>query len=123
MSRELDIEVAEKVMGEVPCDKWNYINLSSGGGPAMMNEGCQHNGKCYPRIEGPCKYSDNISAAMEVVEKLESLGFDIAMWRRYGSTFWEVEFNSGKTNGEADARTLPEAICRAALASITTEKE
>jgi hypothetical protein len=54
----MDILIAERVLGQVPCDKWRYFH-----GDRMVNTECEH--ECYPRGR-PCEYSTRISAAWQV---------------------------------------------------------
>ena len=73
-NKELDILVAEKVLGIVPCDQWYHSNMGAAGGPVLIHRGeCGHK-KCYPphllkegRRFGWC-YSTDIRDAWEVVE-------------------------------------------------------
>ena len=43
---ELDRHVSEKVMGLVPCDNWEPINLGAESGPAMLKK-CHLHHNCY----------------------------------------------------------------------------
>lgn len=92
-NRELDAEVAEKVMGLGP----------------------------YPPLRA-C-YSSDIAAAMEVVEKMcKRLAVDIESQnspKEWVVKFWE----HGDIQGESRRETLPEAICRAALDAIANVQD
>lgn len=77
--RELDAEVADKVMGQVACDGWKLVNLGSAGGPAMMTtDACPHERRahqCYPSGDGwpgqgAPHYSTDIAAAWTVADHL-----------------------------------------------------
>jgi hypothetical protein len=90
--RELDVLVAERVMGLVPCDGWRRINLGSAGGPAMMQvrdvpfynpedlPACTHAyGECFPIDtgypgSGPAKYSTDDNAARLMRDRIAELG-------------------------------------------------
>lgn len=108
---ELDILIAEKVMG------WRL------GEPHYVYEKDMHGGSTEQSWEGPglprkdgtkplnfgFNPSTSISAAWEVVEKLyPQQGFAL-VW--YGLRFWEATF----ALGAAEAATAPVAICRAAM--------
>src|SRR5512147_2790096 len=95
MSRELDAEVAEKVMGIRkifrPCDiksasesyfgsPTDYVYIPSGKPPRTH----MIDAKLVPH------YSTNISAAMEVVEKMQEAGYDVEMLAH--SQWWWVVF-------------------------------
>lgn len=74
---------------------------------------------------GMPRYTSDISDAFQVVEKMREKGFGIQIVStRIGLTGYRVEFgfNAGF---EAEADTLPEAICLAALTAIglTIERE
>jgi Phage ABA sandwich domain len=93
--REMDVLVAEKVMGIRSCT-------------------CCHGATC-PTHDCP-RYSINIAAAWEVVEK--SGGKFIALRRRADNRGWTVIMRKDDISDlteEASADTAPLAICRAAL--------
>src|SRR5687767_4091223 len=88
--RELDALVANRVMRQVPCDAWDWINFGSAGGPALIAR-CNHQrGQCYPTKEGgsisgqfggPARYSTDIRAAFDAANAvLDRLGDDY-FWR------------------------------------------
>lgn len=123
--RALDKEVAERVMGQVACDGWAYMNFGSAGGPALQKT-CGHKStECYPNkqiaaafgsYDGVPPYSRKIDAAFKVVGKMRSDHWSFA------STMYENELpyasfcrGTATSSKNAEAPTLPEAICRAAL--------
>jgi hypothetical protein len=125
----IDTEVAEKVMGLVPCAEWTPTNFGSAGGPAVTKR-CKHpDGACYPTIENPgifgiaggCpRYSTKVAAAWEVVEKMTSTHYTFAL-----SVFWKNRHPAEAMFGSEwgwdvtlSAETVPLAICRAALAAV-----
>lgn len=126
--RELSEAVALRVMGEVPCEKWRSINFGRGGGAAMMNEGCEHNGKCFPAETGPSPYAEKTEAAFQVQDRIAELGLQndyIAhLWEAVGATrnginFWTAD------NFKAFwlcVHATPEQRCRAALACLNGSK-
>jgi hypothetical protein len=106
MSRELDREVAEKVMGltidPLVESEWTYCFWSDG--------------KRLPL------YSSNIAAAWLVVEKMRERGcyfrYDDSNgpWALFGVEVWTRFWT-------AEADTAPEAICRAALSAVKAKEE
>lgn len=135
--RELDKRVAHEVMGLVPCDSWRRTNLGSAGGPVLMRDGgCEHGdgSSCYPRLEiasihGPIggvpRYSTRINLAMKVVEKMRERDWRVSIMNNAGAEKsdleWSVDFARGRIVNRM-AATLPEAICRAALAAMENNK-
>ena len=131
--RELDVLVAEKVMGLIPCDKWRatyggYGMAITMQGALHVNDGCEHDGRCYP-IGHPSCYSTNIAAAWEVVEKLNKMQlgwFSLEQFGARGQEEWTAMIWTGGED-EADcfaghAETVPPAICHAALKAIQNER-
>jgi hypothetical protein len=106
--RALDALVAEKVMG------WSEIVDGWGLRPIEQR---QH-GRESIKERVPL-YSLNIASAMEVVERMRKQGWSFACTLYEGklpyASFCRGTAASSK-NAEADS--LPEAICRAALAAI-----
>lgn len=126
--RELDYAVAECVMG------WRWwrttLRYSTEVRRALMPAGLQNEewqladgteeifaGEHSPFVP---HYSTDIAAAMEAVEKLlHRVGVDIESWETPAFTGWQVKlWANGDIAGEAQAASLPEAICRAALALV-----
>ena|SRR5687767_4826556 len=117
--RELEKEVAERVMGQVACDKWQHINFGSGGGPAMINEGCDHDGQCFPAETGPSHYSESIEAAMQVVEHFQKRGYMVSVNASSEGGWWCCTYPpDGPFIESPHEATAALAICRAALAAI-----
>jgi len=110
MSRELDAEVAEKVMGNAEY-KRVLLNFDKDGKKIYSK----------PVYMGP-EYSTDISAAWEVVEKL---GVDSFHLSQHTTTPWECSFSTGVDQlherfvySRAEGKTAPEAICNAALKTL-----
>ena len=109
MSRKLDARVAEKVMGlkPEPYDESEVLYLHD-------NIGCPY--------EIP-NYSTDMNAAMEVIAKLTSM--EASIQECTYSKIWSVDFE-GKVEGRshwegkgtADHKSLPTAICLAALRAV-----
>jgi hypothetical protein len=110
---QIDILVAEKVMGLVPCDNWYLREVTSIGGIYVReNDSCGHVNGCYP-AQNPAKYSTNNSAAGQVVEKLHELGYNMELYRAgHKNSEWSVSIGS-LTSVETESFSL--AVCRAAL--------
>ena len=72
---DLDRLVAEKVLGLVPCDGWEPVNLGSAGGPALMKT-CQHtpdschSTKDHYQVSGLPRFSTELAPAWRVWEYL-----------------------------------------------------
>ena len=90
--RELDAEIAEKVMGFPPIATRYTL-----GGVDFVDKAVRH-------------YSADIAAAWLVVDHLRLRGFEL----RYGDDLWVCRFGSAK----AEAASAPLAICLAALQAI-----
>lgn len=116
-NRCLDAWVAEKVMGLKPCTAWSLFHWSMSGGEYIHHpESCSYNNKCYPAEQCP-HYSNDISAAWEVVEKIGScfidhtapeMGIDVEFFKNIGNADRNI----------ATADTAPLAICRASLLAV-----
>ena len=140
--KKLDEEVAQRVLGLVPCRHWRNANLGSSGVPVTMRtDGCTHNDNCYPDpslnmsfVVRP--YSTDIKAAWEVVKKMLGkqthrgfgCAFDLAIDDPYGARCWSATFTRAfpdkprtyratdvPEGDDNDTRGAPIAICRAAL--------
>jgi len=117
---ELDALVAEKVMG------W----VRGGGRMTWIRQGPFANCDCPSHDEAAtvALYSTSISDAFEVVEKLYALskrGFmcnwlaDFAYQGAWIASFYSMDPDTGDSDAEAD--TLPHAICLAALRAVGEE--
>ena len=109
--REIDTQIAEKVMG-LPKELWLWGEL-------------------------PPSYSTGMAEAWKVVEKLQNDGFNFSLktvqgsFRHYYACFrrWEFKGNDGRINHweafeeEQFADTAPLAICFAALKAVGMEVE
>lgn len=108
MSREIDIQIAEKVMSSTVTE---------------INGQILENG---PSVKQPTKggillrrYSTNIADAWQVVEKMMSLGFScritiLSIDKSYGITF----FNDNLPEYFASGFSVPLSICEAALKAL-----
>jgi hypothetical protein len=105
-NRELNRLVAEKVMGL-------HVQFSNAHGGDWTGTSIETG---YARV---LPYSTDISAAMKVVEKMRSEGYLVFI---RGKETWTVQFE-GLVVANESATTLPEAICRAALAAIQGSNE
>jgi len=112
--RELDREVAERVMGweREPAE---YIDM-----PGMMSSNpnddrwCDKDGWGHGRVIDFVP-SESWDDAGRVVEKMRADGFRLEL----SSNPWDVEFTrDGRVEGHGIAATAPEAICKAALAAV-----
>jgi hypothetical protein len=129
---ELDAVIAERVMGLQPCDAWAPINFGSAGGPALAKR-CQHP-NCYPTqtlgsmfgtVGGAPRFSTDIAAAWQVVERLADqwayINVDLKNRR------WVCRLSDGLAHAgdhpsvQAIADTAPLAICRATLAAVDAD--
>ena len=132
--RELDALVAEKVMDwevdgavvGIPQVKVHFpgFDTPSHWPPPMTDQGHRH---CH-------RFSTDIAAAWEVVEKLISLGAAVSLFSHevlpgyagtvLGDVLWSVEVvpdgNKPRpiTTSSSEAVTAPHAICLAALATL-----
>ncbi len=118
--RELDAAVAERVMGwrvfdinDVKDDEWrddltNYPYLETYVGCAL------YTGRAEFRLWNPHL---DLAAAMEVVEKMRERGWQIVIRSYEGAGPWDVTFANASESYGVPADNLPEAICRAALAT------
>lgn len=106
--RELDIAVAERVMGWQRQPDYNY----------WMSFPAGESFKLHKLIATwrPC---ESIEAAMDVVNRMKDLGY---MWNAQTphGTGWEVQCYqpTSRGRGEEVKGLLPEAICRAALKAL-----
>ena len=126
--RELDIAIAERVMRWPRRDRDDdrdyedtyFSAYNDGGQIVVFRGGSQRSAERWSPAQ-------NIEAAMQVVEAaipllpdnevIKNLGFAQVRMYRYANGTWCVAFTkrSGKS---VTASSLPEAICRAALAAM-----
>ena len=118
--RDLDAEVAERVMGWKHYQSQRGLKLTFFLSPEIyathyiqsqsLVEVSSGNEENAPR------YSESIEAAMQVVEKLG----DVTMVKGHG--LWFAEFcKADKPTGNGRSVSLPEAICRAALSAVDSQ--
>ena len=110
VSRELDALIAERVMG------WELDDLPEG----VVWEGNSETGGGVTARTAVPRYSTDIAAAWEVVEKIRGAGFTFSLWdnaNQYAAP-WDCRFTHRDDVGQkgiAIEGTAPHAICLAAL--------
>lgn len=124
--RDLDLAVAERVMG------WRLLDRQAMGwnpnGRDVWATGNLEN-PTYQRFMP----SESIEAAMLVVEKMRERGWRVGLscseaaeWAQWLTEFIKVErADAGAYKNQlylAEAKSLPEAICRAALSAMEEKK-
>ena len=124
--RELDAEVAIKVMRWTPMPKGFRWKASDG--DTYFGDGWKHK---WEDDSGPHKElwnpSSSIAHAWLVVEEMERRGWLMSMTKRSGDgepfdkLHWFVSFRM-KSDGWAHADSFPRAICEAALAALESER-
>ncbi len=103
--REMDALIAEKVLGR-PFRKPTHGHCCT----------CQNCGEDHDACGGYCYYSNDITSAWQVVEKMPGL----ALHHIPDADRWNAYFHGGMSGGN----TAPLAICRAALiVALFPEKE
>ena len=114
-NRELNTKIAERVMG------WEsqYIEYGGTGGEYVW---VMPNGKWQHKPDVP-EYSTNIKEALLVVEKMEELygfkGHNGFLITKVDDKYY-VEFPLPNWQ-DGESKSLPEAICLAALAAVEDE--
>lgn len=136
-ARELDAALADRVM------KWKRVRSDRDEGDdrkdvawmRLKDRVLKGEPYTYPSMEGLydrtfAKWhpSEDVAAAMEVIEKMRSGQWDVQMTSDDKSPAWHVSFDkrgeAGKLLlGEAESDSLPKAACRAALSAIQSESE
>ena len=112
----LDAQVATKILG------WYRDSARRGPLSDWHEPKCGGKGRCAPSCGFTLRaYSTEIAAAFVVVEKMRANGWSFAC------TLYEGELpyasfcrKTVATSRKAEASTLPEAICRAALKAINS---
>ncbi len=126
--RALDMEVAEKILGWERGSRWGNGN----GGWTINGESHEKHRTSWNQTP---RFSTNIAAAMEVIEKMRDSGWsvevssDIDWSMAEPDREWNVGFQKRNPEamwmvdqqGVADSLSLPEAICLAALATVSTQ--
>jgi hypothetical protein len=107
---DLDAAIARRVFGapERTPNAWGYLE-----------HGRQHVTK-RPRPLYP-PYSTDMAAAWRVVEHFAADGWNISLGKGHGTAEWFANLyhpDDHPNDYEADADTMPLAICRAALAAL-----
>lgn len=122
--RDLDSLVAEKVMGRT----WDETLCRVCGWPIVPDgeTGCWSS-NCSMRplplshADAPRPYSIDPAAAWQVVERMREDGWQCVISSRADG--WYVLFERGHDSIDAEADTMPLAVCRAALAAITSKEK
>ena len=120
MSRELDAQVAEKVLRLYDVHK-------AGKGEWLQHDGCFAfvGERVYRDDKGFFTklpyYSADIAEAWGVVERMRSDDWRVSLWTDEGR--WCAQFTRGIQVGYAKKDTVTEAICRAALKAREAEHE
>lgn len=142
--REIDRLIAERIFGVRPCKEWKLTNLGSAGGPVLIHgdwmKQARHDYECYPDIDevktihgmlgGPARYTTEIAAAWQVVDKMLERRFGVVMSRHAEGSGYEVELTptrSAHAKQEREAAsteaTAPLAIGLAALKAYGVDVE
>jgi hypothetical protein len=143
--RELDIQVSEKVMKIEPRLDWHVMNADETASclPCETSREAQEWLDARPALKdryhvGAWKryppYSSDISAAMQVVERMAGLGWQIEVTNPHklhepltdNVRVWYVRFvnDENDLNSWSDERdSLPEAICRAAIEALEDQHQ
>jgi hypothetical protein len=66
------------------------------------------------------RFSEDIGAAFEVVEKLRAAGYGVVIADTCGHAPWVADFDNGR-DVTVEHESLPLAICRAALLAVSQE--
>ena len=136
MSREMDAQIAEKVMGLNPCTFKGKGGIS--GLLTFWECECGGNSKCFPvnqeAVDHPHspldRYSTDIKAAFEVEDRIAAMGLaeKYAMILGQSAALMEAEFLYGEgskpQSGELFwlvAHATPEQRCLAALKAVGEE--
>lgn len=122
--REIDALIEENIFKSVSCNNW-AIQRYYPEEWIRINSSCEHE-RCHPLGFVP-RYSTDISAAWEVVEKFVEQDCKCHIYRygnwnkKDGKRCWQVFLGDNKYNlfPYAEADTAPLAICRAALLAIS----
>lgn len=120
MTRELDAEVAEKVMG------WRDLGdderATSGVCPTAKK------GDLYPTPigDGVNRYvpnwSEEIGLAWDVVEKMAEKGYSLTLMYLLRLRWTASFYKANEDHGTEDDASAPTAICRAALSALASKK-
>jgi hypothetical protein len=128
--REIDRLIAEKICGIRPCKEWKLTNLGSAGGPVLIHgdwmKQAKHDYECYPDIDevktihgmlgGPARYTTEIAAAWQVVDKMLERGFGVLMSGRAQGSGYEVALTPTQSAHGKQERAAASMEATAALA-------
>ena len=116
-SRELDAEIAAKVMG------WHDVKfqpIANAFGEKVLDEYAGHPPNDLLKNAIIPKYSSNIQFAWDVLEKLKSISVFAAVISAKGQP-WVCKVNKDTAFVEERADAAPLAICKAALKAMSEE--
>ena len=134
--QEINRLIAERIFGVRPCKEWKQTNLGSAGGPVLIHgdwmKPVKHHYQCYPDIEeiktiqgtlgGPARYTTDIAAAWQLLEKMRERGFAFLIARGAEDSQYKVEmtpveseYAKGERRIVSIEATAQLAICLAAL--------
>lgn len=114
-SRELDAEIAAKVMG------WHDVKfqpIANAFGEKVLDEYAGHPPNDLLKNAIIPKYSSNIQFAWDVLEKLKSVSVFAAVISAKGQP-WVCKVNKDTAFVEERADAAPLAICKAALKAMS----
>lgn len=117
----IDVEIEEKVLGRVPCDKWRFMSFGSAGGAVSVRGACDHEtGTCYPAdLSSPWPdYRNNPGAAMTLVNQMKRRGYYVSMQNCCSpEKEWCVIFSNDDDAYEGQGKFC-DAVVQAALATV-----
>lgn len=109
--QQLNVEIAERVMG------WTRDPKRRGPLSDWHEPKCKGKGRCAPNcgFELP-SYSHKIASTMTIVEKMRDQGWSFACtWYKGKLPYASFCKGTAASSKNAEAETLPLAICKAAL--------
>lgn len=116
-----DVDTGEQGMFGEPIIERSYWPHFNG---AIVGPFIEYDGKSQKNESYVPHYSESIEAAMQVVEKLRDKKNDRYCEMTNIDGPWEAMFWQGATPlGKRQSDSLPEAICRAALAAIGSKPD
>ena len=117
--RELDTTVALEIMGWEITHRAHRVRTGADYSYGVREIcGMTSKADCLRWISQVCpRYSEDISAAWEVVEKMHSRGFSMMAEWDAEDRMWFVGFSNKESYKAGEASTAPHAICLAALKS------
>jgi len=142
MSREIDGQIAERIMGwSIFESKHDYYSITIPGSEQNITTNNFYGGGRYDPDTGAKNkkepwwmlvwddlpyYSNEIAPAWEVVEKMGDLGWDMVLeheTQNDGSRLAKVTFAKAGKGGYTTADSAPMAICKVALVAVSCVAE